>query len=111
VHSAWSVQLRAQGFHVDHVHPDGWLSSACYIDLPDNMGNAQPGSVDDASQRAGWIRFGAVPLPLTPPLPAEHYVRPAPGLLLLFPSYMWHGTVPFSGTRTRLTIAFDVLPA
>ncbi|MHB1589075.1 MAG: putative 2OG-Fe(II) oxygenase [Metallibacterium scheffleri] len=37
-------------------------------------------------------------------------MRPAPGLLLLFPSYMWHGTVPFSGTRTRLTIAFDVLP-
>ena len=110
VHSAWSVQLRAQGFHVDHVHPDGWLSSACYIDLPDAMGDAQPGVVGDDAQRAGWIRFGAVPLPLTPPLPAEHYVRPAPGLLLLFPSYMWHGTVPFSGTRTRLTIAFDVLP-
>ena len=110
VHSAWSVQLRAQGFHVDHVHPDGWLSSACYIDLPDAMGDAQPGIVGDDAQRAGWIRFGAVPLPLTPPLPAEHYVRPAPGLLLLFPSYMWHGTVPFSGTRTRLTIAFDVLP-
>ena len=114
VHSAWSVQLRPQGFHVDHVHPDGWLSSACYIDLPDTLGiapvDSAPDAAGDEAQRAGWIRFGAAPLPLTPPLPAEHYVRPEPGLLLLFPSYMWHGTVPFSGTRVRLTIAFDVVP-
>jgi len=50
-------------------------------------------------------------LPLTPPLRAEFYLRPQPGLLVLFPSYMWHGTVPFSGTQTRLTIAFDIVPA
>ena len=30
----WSVMLRPNGFHIDHVHPQGWLSSACYIDLP-----------------------------------------------------------------------------
>jgi hypothetical protein len=28
----------------------------------------------------------------------------------LFPSYLWHGTVPFHGADTRLTIAFDVVP-
>jgi hypothetical protein len=39
-------------------------------------------------------------------------VRPEPGLLALFPAYLWHGTVPFSGDPddTRLTIAFDVVP-
>jgi hypothetical protein len=33
-------------------------------------------------------------------------------LLALFPSYMWHGTVPFSGAPDdrRLTIAFDAVP-
>jgi hypothetical protein len=32
---------------------------------------------------------------------------------VLFPSYMWHGTVPFDAPAdsTRLTIAFDVVPA
>ena len=25
----WSVRLRPGGFHIDHVHPEGWLSSAC----------------------------------------------------------------------------------
>ncbi|MEO8925573.1 MAG: putative 2OG-Fe(II) oxygenase [Caulobacteraceae bacterium] len=46
-----------------------------------------------------------------PPLPPEHFVKPEPGLLVLFPSYMWHGTVQFSGDQPRLTIAFDVAPA
>jgi hypothetical protein len=29
---------------------------------------------------------------------------------VLFPSYMWHGTVPFDGQAPRLTIAFDLQP-
>jgi hypothetical protein len=43
-------------------------------------------------------------------LQAEHWVQPKPGLLALFPSYMWHGTEPFGGTEPRLTIAFDLVP-
>jgi hypothetical protein len=42
---------------------------------------------------------------------AEHHVEPEVGRLVLFPSYMWHGTVPFSGDDHRMTIAFDVAPA
>lgn len=99
---AWSVRLRPDGFHVDHIHPMGWLSSACYLQLP---------SAVDGEGREGWIKFGEPGVPTTPPLQAEHFVKPAPGTLVLFPSYMWHGTVPFSGDQTRLTAAFDVIPA
>jgi hypothetical protein len=31
-------------------------------------------------------------------------------MLVLFPSYFWHGTVPISGNQTRLTVAFDAVP-
>ena len=40
---------------------------------------------------------------------AEHHLAPAPGMLVLFPSYLWHGTEPFSAESTRLTCAFDVV--
>lgn len=100
---AWSVRLRPGGFHVDHIHPQGWISSACYIDVPQALG--------DEADRAGWLRFGAPPIPTRPTLEAEHFVRPQPGLLALFPSYMWHGTVPFRGDQVRTTIAFDIAPA
>jgi hypothetical protein len=98
---AWSVRLQAGGFHVDHVHPEGWISSACYIDLP---------AAVDSPGREGWLKFGEPGIGTDPPLEAEHYVRPRPGLLALFPSYMWHGTVPFTGQDERLTIAFDAVP-
>ena len=57
------------------------------------------------------IRFGQPPFRTDPPLAAEHYERPKPGRLVLFPSYMWHGTVPFTTDEKRMTIAFDILPA
>jgi hypothetical protein len=96
---AWSARLGAQGFHVDHVHPEGWLSSAFYVRVP-------KGLVD----RAGWLKFGEPGTPTRPPLAAEYFVEPEPGKLVLFPSYMWHGTVPFVGPQTRLACAFDILP-
>lgn len=101
IRGAWSVKLRPEGFHADHFHAQGWLSSACYIELPK--------AVSDEG-RQGWIKFGEPGAPTRPVIAPEHFVRPEPGLLALFPSYMWHGTVPFSGDDTRLTIAFDVVP-
>jgi hypothetical protein len=58
--------------------------------------------------RAAWLKFGEPGLRLA--LPPEHFVRPEAGMLVLFPSYFWHGTVPFTTGGDRLTAAFDVLP-
>lgn len=101
IRGAWSVRLRSGGWHVDHIHPQGWLSSAFYVETPADALEA-PG-------REGWIRFGRPRHP--PPLEAGLHIRPEPGSLVLFPSYMWHGTVPFTSDETRTTIAFDVIPA
>jgi tetratricopeptide (TPR) repeat protein len=99
----WSVRLRPHGFHVNHYHPEGWISSACYLHLPGAV--ERPGG-------EGWLKFGEPAFPTALVLEPEYFVKPEPGLLALFPSYMWHGTVPFAGAPadTRLTIAFDVVP-
>ena len=102
INGAWSVRLTPNGFHRDHFHPDGWLSSAFYVETPDKA--------LDTAERQGWIRFGKPPFTTNPPMEAAHYVRPKPGRLVLFPSYMWHGTVPFTTDEHRMTIAFDVAP-
>ena len=98
----WSVWLHPGGHHVDHVHQEGWLSTACHIELPAVVG---------AGGREGWLRFGKPGIPVGRDMEAEHWIRPEPGRLVLFPSYMWHGTEPFSGERPRLSVAFDLLPA
>ncbi|WP_430419207.1 putative 2OG-Fe(II) oxygenase [Phenylobacterium sp.] len=103
IEGAWSVRLKPGGFHKDHFHPEGWLSSAFYVETPD--------SALDSVEKQGWIRFGQPPFVTDPPQPADHVVRPKPGRLVLFPSYMWHGTVPFATDERRMTIAFDAVPA
>ncbi|HEX5377015.1 MAG TPA: putative 2OG-Fe(II) oxygenase [Phenylobacterium sp.] len=103
IEGAWSVLLRPGGFHKDHFHSQGWLSSAFYVETPE--------TALDREDREGWLRFGQPPIRTQPPVTADHYVRPKPGRLALFPSYMWHGTVPFTTDEGRLTVAFDLVPA
>jgi uncharacterized protein (TIGR02466 family) len=99
---AWSVRLRPGGFHLDHMHHEGWISSAFYVETPDEALGRE--------SREGWLRLGQPPFRTVPELPAERFVRPKPGRLVLFPSYLWHGTMPFRTEERRTTIAFDLLP-
>lgn len=99
---SWSVRLRRDGFHIHHVHPKGWLSSALYIAIP--AGVADPG------RRDGKLAFGVPETRLGIDLPPRRLVVPAPGRLALFPSYVWHGTLPFAADGVRMTVAFDALP-
>lgn len=99
---AWSVKLSDDGFHVNHIHPEGWISSAFYVDVPD-------GTQDDPEQK-GWIKFGEPPFKV-PDMGPEHVIAPKAGRLVLFPSYMWHGTIPIAKGTTRMTLPFDAVPA
>jgi len=99
---SWSVRLRNRGFHTSHVHPRGWISSAFYVELPDVMA--------DARTDEGILSFGKPGILTTPSLEPEYSVRPTPGMLVLFPSYFWHGTIPLQSPQPRLTVAFDAVP-
>ena len=99
---SWSSRLRDCGFHTNHVHPEGWISSCYYVSLPP--------AVADAQERQGWIKFGEPALDVALNEPIRRAIQPKPGRLVLFPSYMWHGTIPFRDAHPRTTIAFDVVP-
>ncbi len=102
--TAWSVVLERQGHQIPHIHPSAWLSGVYYVALP----GAVAASTEDT---AGWIEFGQ---------PPDHYhgktqpelalKKPRQGLLVLFPSYFYHRTIPFDAPGQRISIAFDVLP-
>jgi len=97
---SWSVRLFGEGYHVSHYHPEGWISSAYYVALPS--------SVADPDTPAGRLEFGRPPVPVPGDVKPVKEIQPRVGVLALFPSYCWHGTVPFAGEAERLTVAFDV---
>lgn len=101
---SWSVRLKTSGCHSNHIHPKGWASSAFYVSLPDSVPES------DSESRAGWIKFGQPLEDLGLDLSPRRVIQPKPGHLALFPSYMWHGTVPFDARQSRLTMAFDMRP-
>lgn len=95
---SWSVRLADAGFHTAHVHPQGWISSAFYVSVP---------RFDEGEE--GWLVLGEPPADLASGLEPLRKVRPSEGQLVLFPSMMWHGTLPFKKGE-RMTVAFDVAP-
>lgn len=96
---SWSTLLKTQGCNVSHTHPSGWLSAALHLEIPaaEQLGQAP----------AGWLQFGAPPSELQLPLDPQLQHQPQAGTLVLFPSTLWHNTVPFESGE-RLTLAFDI---
>jgi hypothetical protein len=98
--NSWSVRLWRDGFHKNHFHSQGWLSSAFYLTVPREV--AQGGE--------GWIKFGEPGFRAREPLEADYWVKPIEGALVVFPSYLWHGTEPLHTASERMTVGYDVLP-
>ena len=98
---SWSVKLRGAGFHINHIHHGGWISSAYYASLPPEVGGADG---------AGSLTFGEPDAQLRTGLAPQKILLPIPGRLVIFPSYFWHGTVPFESASPRITVAMDAYP-
>jgi uncharacterized protein (TIGR02466 family) len=99
----WATRVAAQGVIDTHIHEESWLSGAYYVELP-------PAVRDD--ETAGWIEFGRPHRGLPePPADDIRCLRPEVGCLLLFPSYLYHRTLPYAGEGERISISFDLAPA
>jgi len=102
----WGVVLRSGGHQSAHFHPAGIVSGVYYVRVPAVVRRGQDGD-------AGCIRFGEPEPGLAsthkPPGRFVTSVRPEEGLMILFPSYFWHQTIPFESDEDRICIAFDLL--
>lgn len=103
--SVWGVVMDEDGHQVPHIHPSAWLSGVYYVEVPDSVKSDDP-------SRAGWIEFGRPPEDIhVRHEPHVTYFRPEAGLMLLFPSHLYHRTVPLAGSARRISIAFDIVSA
>jgi tetratricopeptide (TPR) repeat protein len=99
---SWSSRIQNAGYHLNHIHPAGWISSAYYVAVPEVS--------NDPVAKQGWLKFGEPTEDFGSGFPPRLTIQPRPGRLVLFPSYFWHGTVPYQSAQCRTSVAFDVLP-
>ncbi len=101
----WSVITEGDGYEGWHVHQFGWLSGVYYVQVPDE--------IRSGTGTAGCIGFG-LPEDLAGPVAAAAFgvttVRPEPGLMLTFPSHVFHRTFAHGAPGKRICVAFDVRP-
>ncbi|MFI4987837.1 MAG: tetratricopeptide repeat protein [Alphaproteobacteria bacterium] len=103
----WGVVLRASGYQTPHFHPEAVVSGVYYVQIPAVVKTRQDGE-------AGFIKFGP-PIDGTPgagagDTPLTTSFQPEEGMIILFPSYFWHYTIPFESAEDRICVAFDVMP-
>lgn len=99
----WAVLMHEGGYETPHIHPGGLLSAVYYPAVPQVV---QRGEGD-----AGRLCFGEPDPLFSLDVPQAPFgIAPQPGMLVIFPSWHWHHTVPFSSTQPRLSLAFDLYP-
>jgi tetratricopeptide (TPR) repeat protein len=100
---SWFAVLAGEGQLEPHVHYRSYVSAVYYAKVPRDMQGGEHAGCFELS--GGSSRF-----------PCRRrreprVVRPREGLLLLFPSYFYHRTLPFRAAEARISVAFDAVPA
>jgi len=100
---AWANVGRAGHYARPHVHSNANVSGVYYVDA--GSGDQRGGGIEflDPRNRPAMFQTNGNPV-------SDIYtVQPQTGMLLLFPSFLYHYTSPYRGTGERICIAFNVV--
>jgi uncharacterized protein (TIGR02466 family) len=99
----WANVNRAGDFNRMHLHGMSTWSGTYYVDDGDPPRDQEFGTsleiTDPNAQRTASFFHGI--------LPPGIFIKPQPGLMVLFPSYVPHMVMPHRGKRPRISIAFN----
>jgi uncharacterized protein (TIGR02466 family) len=106
--SAWAAICRAGAYHAPHAHPDSAWSGVYYVDAGTGGPDSPPGGVlEFFDPRGGAEAVTAPGDPYGEPL----RVRPEAGLLVVFPSWLYHWVHPYAGQTPRIAVSFNATVA
>lgn len=98
----WGNVLESNEQLGSHYHPNSWLSGVYYAQVPEEIPVKEERS-------SGAIEFGRPNTDLNcTSAPEVMTIVPEEGMMLLFPSYIFHGTIPFQAPKQRISLAFEL---
>ena len=101
----WALETLDDGHEARHIHVRGWLTAVYYLRVPER-------EVRTVSPPPGSVVFGPWPAPMHQSahvFPGWH-IEPSEGMLLIFPSFLAHQTIPTETSASRLCLSLDVMP-
>jgi len=116
----WTVQGWANvnhfgDYHDLHNHPHAYLSGTYYVQVPVDdarppgpaRGDARPGRITFYDPRGAAANMSAIRD--DPYIEAEYTVMPEPGLLMLWPAFLFHAIHPNLSKTPRISISFNIV--
>lgn len=101
--SSWFVKMKTGGHLNSHIHEEGWVSGALYLSLPTKKAHEHEGSIELSTHGDDYPkRHDNFP---------ARTIAPDVGDVVMFPSSVFHRTIPFSSDEERICVAFDLKPA
>ncbi len=97
----WTVFLEKLGMQKSHNHLSGWMSGVIYLKVPRIKNSENEGAIEFSLH--GYDYPGK---DLNTP---KKVLQPSVGSVVLFPSSLFHKTIPFNSNEERISLAFDVL--
>lgn len=99
--SSWFLRMKQGGYLTSHIHEEGWISGCVYLQLPEKRA-AHEGSFEYGLDGDDYPRLHSA-------FPSQ-IVDQVVGDLVLFPSSLFHRTIPFHSDQERVCVAFDIKP-
>ncbi len=104
--SSWYVKMQQGGHLSAHIHEIGWISGAVYLAMPTPKEGSNEGAFEYGTH---GDQYPINPLQKHKNFPLAQ-VMPKVGDIVLFPSSLFHRTIPFNSNEQRICIAFDLKP-
>jgi hypothetical protein len=102
--SLWGHTHLKVGKDEPHIHRDGFISGTFYVRLPSEI------SAPSNKSQNGCLRFGESLIDVPSANHMELTLKPAEGLLFVFPGYIPHRVIEFGPTAEhRISMSFDAL--
>lgn len=98
----WYIKMKKGGHLNRHMHEDGWVSGTLYLNMPEGI-NEDEGMIEFSLFNDQYPMNSKIEL-------KTNILNIIKGDIVLFPSSLFHRTIPFNSDDERLCIAFDLKP-
>jgi|TARA_X000000950_G_scaffold226916_1_gene273859 uncharacterized protein (TIGR02466 family) len=100
----WMNATPSGGFNAPHTHPGAHWSGVYYVSQP-AVEKGESGKIEFLNPRTDLPNWRILK---SPTFGAKRAIRPQPGELILFPSYLVHWVYPNETDEERVSIAFNM---
>ncbi len=97
---SWLLSMKTGGFIKPHNHRYGWITGSFYLQLPKNDDNKNAGNISFSYQGPEFPTKGKIFDSTIKNIETRD--------ICIFPSSLFHNTIPFENTEERICLVFDL---